>query len=110
MADSALLRVPRFTWPLAAAIERQRPLNAPSVRRSFRRLLGESEHWTSEKIDAYQWLQLRRVLRHAYESVPYYRAVFASVGATPEDLQTATDLARLPLLTKEDLQEQSERL
>jgi len=41
-------------------------------------------------------------MRRAYE-IPFYRARFDAVGKTPEDFQTAADLAQFPILTKEDV-------
>ena len=47
---------------------------------------------------------LRRVVRHAYENVPFYRSRFDAVGVRPEDVRTAADLARLPVVAKVELQ------
>lgn len=43
------------------------------------------------------------MVAHAYATVPYYRAVMDARGFTPRDFRTADDLARLPLVTSEDL-------
>ncbi|MEJ2715937.1 MAG: hypothetical protein P8182_02175 [Deltaproteobacteria bacterium] len=47
--------------------------------------------------------KLRAVIRNAYDSVPYYRSLFDAKGLTPGDIQTATDLRKLPITTKDDL-------
>jgi phenylacetate-coenzyme A ligase PaaK-like adenylate-forming protein len=47
--------------------------------------------------------KLRRLVRHAYENVPYYRRLFDSVGVRPQEIATVEDLARLPVTSKEDL-------
>ncbi len=44
--------------------------------------------------------KLRRLLRHAYRNVPYYRTRMQERGIRPEDLRGAGDLARLPILTR----------
>jgi phenylacetate-CoA ligase len=53
------------------------------------------------------WLEkaLRSLFRHANENVPYYRELFARIGASPEDLATPGALAALPFLTKRGLYE-----
>jgi phenylacetate-CoA ligase len=48
--------------------------------------------------------RLRRLVRHAYERVPYYRELFDSRGIRPQDIRSADDLRLLPVSTKADLQ------
>ena len=38
--------------------------------------LQESQWWSREKLEEHQMEQLSKLLRHAYENVPYYRGVF----------------------------------
>jgi len=50
-----------------------------------------------------QALKLQRLMRYCFENIKYYREVFEGVGIKPEQLQSVTDLQRLPFLTKEEL-------
>jgi phenylacetate-CoA ligase len=66
--------------------------------------LGELERtqWLApEALREVQTRKLQALLRYAVEQVPYYRNLFRSLGAVPDDFRTLDDLARLPLLTKE---------
>jgi phenylacetate-CoA ligase len=74
------------------------------------RELLESEKWSAAEIEAYQNEKLRRLIRHAYENVPYYRERWKSLKLSPEDIRTREDLAKLPVLTKEDVRQNFERL
>jgi phenylacetate-CoA ligase len=65
------------------------------------RLLKKSQWWTKEQLEEYQMNRLSRLLRHAYENVPYYRRVFDEHGIKPSNIQNFTDLLKLPYLTKE---------
>jgi phenylacetate-CoA ligase len=59
-------------------------------------------------VDELQALQLERLqwsLRHAYTSVPHYRAAFEAAGVHPDDCKDLAGLARYPLTTKADLRE-----
>jgi phenylacetate-CoA ligase len=47
--------------------------------------------------------KLRRLVRHAYRNVPYYRARMQERGLGPEDIRTQDDLPKLPFLTKADI-------
>ena len=49
--------------------------------------------------------KLRRLVRHAYHHVGYYRERMDALGLTPEDIRTLDDLAKLPLLSKADVRE-----
>jgi phenylacetate-CoA ligase len=51
----------------------------------------------------FQQARLRRLVRHAYATVPYYRSLFDRHGIDPGDIRTVADLAALPLTTKNDL-------
>ena len=75
-----------------------------NVYRKTYALLRESRWWSREELAAYQTEALSRLLDHAYENVPYYRRVFRERGLAPEDIATPADLALLPFLTREDLQ------
>jgi len=74
------------------------------------RFLEETERWSWDELRAYQDERLRLVIRHAWETVPYYRDVMDERRLTPSDIQCADDLHKLPVLTKEDVRAQGDRL
>lgn len=47
--------------------------------------------------------KLRRLVRHAYRNVPYYRIRMQELKLRPEDIRGQEDLGKLPLLTKDDV-------
>lgn len=51
-----------------------------------------------------QTKRLRKLMKKAYR-IPFYRARFDAAGVKPEDIRTAKDLVKLPLLTKDELRE-----
>lgn len=63
--------------------------------------LEQSQWWGLQEQLNYQDDCLRRVIRHAYDSVPYYREVFEAGKLTPNDIRTQDDLPKLPILTKQ---------
>ena len=65
--------------------------------------LQESQWWSEEKLKAYQMEQLEKLLRHAYENVPYYKRIFTERGLKPKDIQDFNDLQKLPCITKDDI-------
>ncbi|MDB3945411.1 AMP-binding protein, partial [Gammaproteobacteria bacterium] len=71
-----------------------------------RALETELEPIEKASIDELRNLQLSRLkwsLNHAYENSPLYREKFDLAGIRPEDLQSLDDLARFPLVAKDDL-------
>ena len=63
--------------------------------------LQESQWWSKEKLEEYQMGELEKLLKHAYENVPYYRKIFDERGLKPKDIQDFEDLKKLPYLTKD---------
>ncbi len=60
------------------------------------------------RIKADQSRRVRSMVSYAYRYVPYYRETMDRLGLTPADLQCADDLAKLPLLRREQLQRDPE--
>jgi phenylacetate-CoA ligase len=70
---------------------------------NYRRLLESSQWWTKEKLLEFQWQELKKLLKHAEEQVPYWQKVFKDLGITSEDIKSYSDFRRLPIVTKEDI-------
>jgi phenylacetate-CoA ligase len=73
------------------------------VRPPSRQELEPIEIASRDEITALQLERLRKILRHAYMHVPFYRERFDSAGAHPDDCRTLADLARFPFTVKDDL-------
>jgi phenylacetate-CoA ligase len=67
----------------------------------FRKL--RSTRYSRRAIEANQSTRLGLLVRHAYETVPYYHDLFSRHGVKPEDIQTVRDLWKIPVSTKQDL-------
>jgi len=65
---------------------------------------------TAEEHAADQLRRLRSTLSYAGVHCPYYREVFHKVGFEPDAVRALTDLQRLPLLDKEMVRSQADRL
>jgi phenylacetate-CoA ligase len=73
--------------------------------RSYYQELQASQYLPPEKIRELQEKKLRRLITHAYYHVAYYRERMDALGLTPSDIHGLDDLARLPLLGKDDVRE-----
>jgi len=79
----------------------------------FPTLLREAESraaWSAEQMQDYRDARLRAFVRHAADTVPYYRRRFRELGISPDDIRTLEDLRRLPILTRQEVQEHSQEL
>lgn len=70
--------------------------------------LNESQWWNVERLQEYQDERVRALVWFCYHQVPYYKKMFTTLGLLPSDIQTATDLKKLPILEKETVRDTPE--
>jgi phenylacetate-CoA ligase len=81
-----------------------------STFQGYVRELEQSSRLSAQELRSLQAERLRRLVRHSYESVPYYRRVFDERKLKPEDIRGADDLYKLPVLTKQDVRNHYDEL
>ena len=62
--------------------------------------LHKVDEWSYDKSIEYQFKELKKVLHHCHNNVPYYQKTFAKYGFNP-NIQSFDDIKKLPLLTKD---------
>ncbi len=67
--------------------------------------LNESQWYPEEKIKEIQWQNLKKMIVHAYNNVPYYRKVFKKTGLLPTDIKETYDLEKIPIIEKRTIRE-----
>ena len=86
----------------AVTLPRTHGITAQIAERYYETL--SATQWLSpEQVTALQDEKLRRLIRHVFRSVPYYRARMQEGRLHPEDIRSQEDLAKLPLLTKAEV-------
>src|SRR4030042_4284046 len=55
---------------------------------------------TKKEIQAFQLTRLKKLIHHAYATVPYYRKLFDNLNLKPHDIKTLNDLKKIPVLDK----------
>ncbi len=65
-----------------------------------REFLDKSQWWSLEEHQNYQWQQMKNLICHTYANVPYYKRIMKQAKLTPDDFNSFSDWAKLPLLTK----------
>jgi phenylacetate-CoA ligase len=70
--------------------------------------LLRSQYASESELAELQNENLRLLIRHCYENVPYYAQLLRKLRLTPGDFQGINDLQKLPLLAKETVRRQPE--
>ncbi len=76
----------------------------------LRHLMNRNQWLPDEKLQDFQDVRIQTIVSHAYRNVPYYRQLFDDLGLRPRDVRTASDLARLPILDRDDVRRAGDRL
>ncbi len=58
---------------------------------------------SKDELETLQLKRLRWSLCHTYDNVQFYRETFDKAGAVPGDVNDLGDLAKFPLLAKQDM-------
>jgi len=66
--------------------------------------LNESQWWSLDKLKAFQNERLGEILSYAYHNIPAYKKKFTEAGVEPKDIKTPDDLGKLPITTREEMQ------
>jgi phenylacetate-CoA ligase len=77
--------------------------------RHYRRLL-RTQFDDEDVVRERQWAAVRTMLRHAYETVPYYRERLDQAGIHPDEMRDWDDYRYVPVLTKADIRAHGDRL
>jgi len=89
--------------PLAAA-------RAGSPHLKHLRALHRTQFDPPDVIRDRQLAAVRTMVRHAWDTVPFYRDRWAAAGLHPDAVRTLDDLIQFPVLTKADIRAHADRL
>lgn len=68
-----------------------------------RKWLNQTQWWDAENLEELQFYLLKRVISHAYNTVPYYHYTMKKQGLTPNDIRSLVDINKFPVLRKTDI-------
>jgi len=95
-------RLPVFLQNAACGIQGWK-INRNRYSATFWRLLSEYEErssWTNDQLNDYRDKQLRKMIHHCYNTVPYYKRLFDARDINPDSIKHLEDLSCIPILTK----------
>jgi phenylacetate-CoA ligase len=72
--------------------------------------MSRRAYWNREQLVRYQNDKVREIVKYAYENVPFYQEAFKKNQVKPSDIRTADDLSKIPILSKEDIKQNTSRI
>jgi phenylacetate-CoA ligase len=93
------------TLPTANLIQTRSPRSLPYFGAAVAGVAGlmVERFGSARMLRNYQTARLRALLRHSYETVPFYRRRFDEAGFHPDQFRTLDDLQRVPITRKADI-------
>ncbi len=76
----------------------------------WHRFLKKSQWWTTKQIEEYQNKKISELIQHCYNNVPYYREQLNNNSLRPSDITKSSDLQKMPLLSRETIQQNNSNL
>ena len=65
----------------------------------------DAECLSRKDMESLQLSNLKNIVEHAYNKVPFYKNKFDLIGLKPKDIQSLKDIEKIPFTTKEDLRD-----
>ncbi|MBR2614240.1 MAG: phenylacetate--CoA ligase [Clostridia bacterium] len=63
------------------------------------------ETMSREELKVLQLERLQKIVKYAYENVPFYKKKYDQAGVKPEDIKCLEDIKKLPFVVKDDLRD-----
>ena len=81
----------------------------PSVMARFHEL-EKNQILSEDELSVINWNKRKKLIQHAFDHVPYYTSAFKSAGLYPQDIKTEKDWSDIPILTKENIRDNLDKL
>ena len=75
--------------------------------RQYEKDLFRNERLSFDEMNDLQLVNLKKIIKHAYAKVPYYKELFDEQGITPQDIRKIEDLKKIPILQKDTLRKRN---
>ena len=72
------------------------------------RSLMRTQWLSKQELESMQLKRIQRVIKHAYENVPYYRSRYRKDGVHPQDIKSLQNIHSLPLLLVKSLKSENQ--
>jgi phenylacetate-CoA ligase len=66
--------------------------------------------WRREEVLKHQNQRVRKIIKYAYQNVPFYHEKLKKLDLKPDDIKSIDDLVRLPIIRRNEIQENSKKM
>ena len=70
---------------------------------NYLRVMNENQWHSTEQLKQLQWLELKKLLTHAYDHSSYYRSLLNNLDLPPEKITGYDDFQKIPVCSREDI-------
>jgi len=68
----------------------------------------KSAHWNRNRLLEHQEKELKKIVKYAYDYVPFYHEAFKKLGIKPREIRTIKDLKKIPIIKKSEIKKNPE--
>ena len=72
--------------------------------------LNKSQFFSPEQIRKNQWHKIKEIIDFAYNNNAFYRNHYENIDIHPQDIKNWNDFSNLPLLTKDDIRNNTDKI
>ena len=72
--------------------------------------LKKNQYLSADELEYLSWQKQKRIVAYAYENVPYYKEGYKKEGFHPSELKEPSDFLKVPLLTRDCIKNNLERM
>lgn len=76
----------------------------------YKLLARSARSWNLEQRDQFLFEKLSSLIKHAYETVPFYKEKYDAAGVSPEMFVCLDDLQKFPSITREDIKQNRKKM
>ena len=84
-------------------------VTVPTRLRLLKKILSR-QTWDAQTIEQYQEKKLRQLVHYCWDYIPFYKQKWRNSIDGPGDIQTISDLQKLPILTKDEVRNEYKNL
>lgn len=81
-----------------------------SPKLKYWRTLEKTQYYSRHQLEEIQWQRLQDIWKFVWQHNDFYKKRFSEAGLTEQSLKTPSDIVKLPLLTKKDIQANTEAM
>ncbi len=76
----------------------------------YEKFLEKTQYWSDDDLDNLRNVKFQKLIKHCYYNIPYYKNLMDNQNLSIDSIKKITDITKLPILSKKDINENRELL